>query len=92
MTQSVQTCLTIPPVYLPDTKRTIGVLQQLQVLLAHVGGEVTLEDVVLQVAALQAEFGPGAVLEDVIQTLVVRQLAGQLVQRQMRSALPEVAA
>ena len=79
-----------PPVYHGDTQRTLGVLQQLQVLLAHAPDAVTLDDVARQIEMLQIEFGPTAVLEDVIQHLVARQLAFQCAQR--KAPQPEVAA
>jgi hypothetical protein len=73
---------TLLPVYSSDLERTIGVLQQLQVLcLAQ--GDVLLGDVLQVLHTMQQEFGKGSSLENVIQALVGRQLHQQLALRRV---------
>lgn len=71
---------TLLPVYLSDLERTIGVLQQLQVL-CSAQGDVSLGDVIQVLHTMQQEFGRGFSLENVIQALVGRQLHQQLAAR-----------
>lgn len=84
--------LGVAPVYFTDLDRSIGVLQQLQVLLAA-DGDVNLADVAHLVLSMQQEFGPDASLESVIQALVVQHLERQLACRRGRmTGAQEVAA
>ncbi len=73
---------TLLPVYSSDLERTIGVLQEIQVLCAA-QGNVSLSDVVQVLHAMQQEFGRGSSLENVIQALVGRQLHQQLAMRRV---------
>jgi hypothetical protein len=68
---------TISPTYIDDLTRTIGALQQLQVLMAA-WSDPTLADVAHLVGSMQQDFGPGESLEHVIQALVGCHLALQL--------------
>jgi hypothetical protein len=77
------TSSTLPPVYRNDLTRTIGVLQQLQVLCATRQGDVSLADVIQVVRDLQREFGDQSQLEHVIQSLVGRHLCQQLTVRHL---------
>jgi hypothetical protein len=70
----------VPPVYQNDLTRTIGVLQQLQVLCAT-QGDVSLADLIQVVRDMQREFGDQSQLEHVIQSLVGRHLCQQLTVR-----------
>src|SRR6266852_995040 len=63
------TSSSLPPVYQNDLTRTIGVLQQLQVLYA-MQGDVSLADIIQVVHDMQHEFGEQSQLEHVIQSLV----------------------
>lgn len=82
----------VPPVYTPESRRTLGMLQQLQTKLsASTVGAATLADIAfpneeisVSLLALQIEFGEDALLEDVIQSLVVRQLAEQYARRKQK--------
>jgi hypothetical protein len=78
----------VPPAYTFELARTLGVLQQLQVLLGGYA-TATLEDISSAIAGIQAEFGAQADLEGVIQQLVTRHLAEQYARRK---AAREVAA
>ena len=71
---------TLLPVYSSDLERTIGVLQQIQVL-CSAQGDVSLGDVIQVLHTMQQEFGRGSSLENVIQALVGRQLHQQLAAR-----------
>jgi hypothetical protein len=85
----------IAPEYLTDLDRTLGVLQQIQVLLAGSGDvsladaclvrSVSLADVARLVLSMQQEFGPDASLESVIQALVVQHLERQFARRRGRT-------
>ena len=75
------------PLYTDDLSRTIGVLQHLQVLLAS-RPDATLADVSQLVSAMQQEFGASESLEQVIQSLVGRHLATQIVRRARPAASP----
>ena len=70
------------PVYQSDLTRTIGVLQQLQVLCAG-QYDASLADVIQAVRDVQRDFGEDAQLESVIQSLVGRHLAPQLAARRL---------
>ena len=72
------------PVYRSDLSRTIGVLQQLQVLCAAQSNNPSLADLIRAVSDIQHEFGENAELEHVIQVLVGRHLAPQLAARRQR--------
>lgn len=72
----------VPPVYQNDLTRTIGVLQQLQVLCAT-QGDVSLADLIRVVRDMQREFGDQSQLEHVIQSLVGRHLCQQLTVRHL---------
>lgn len=67
------------PVYRTNLARTIGVLQQLQVLCAD--DNTSLADVIRAVRAMQHEFGENAQLENVIQALVGQHISQQLTAR-----------
>ncbi len=77
------TSSTLPPVYQDDLTRTIGVLQQLQVLFATRQGDVSLADVIQVMRDMQREFGDQSQLEHVIQSLVGRHLCQQLAARHL---------
>src|SRR6266567_6728935 len=68
--QQAVTSHQLPPVYLTDLTRTIGVLQQLQVLCASTQVDVSLDDVIQVIRQMQCEFGERSQLEQVIQSLV----------------------
>ncbi len=70
-----------PSILIQNPGRALDVLRQLQVLLAS-ARDATLADVEQLIQCIQAEFGMDASLEDIIQTLVVRQLEAQYVRRQ----------
>ena len=70
------------PVYQSDLARTIGVLQQLQVLCAA-QGDVSLADVIGAVRDMQHAYGEDSQLEDVIQSLVGQHLSQQFVTRRL---------
>ena len=74
------------PVYQSDLSRAIGVLQQLQTLMAA-PGTASLADVMQVVRDMQGEFGEQAELEHVIQLLVGRHLAPQLAARRQQREL-----
>lgn len=88
MTQQYATTLaptqggTLSPVYSSDLERTIGVLQQLQKLVA-VPGTASLADVVQIMHNIQRDFGEDSQLEHVIQALVGQHLAPQLTARRL---------
>lgn len=92
MTQQYATTLaptpggTLSPVYSSDLERTIGVLQQLQKLVAA-PGTASLTDVVQIIRDIQREFGADSQLEHVIQVLVSRHLAPQLAARRQQRHL-----
>lgn len=81
--------LSIPPLYADQLTRTIGVLQQLQVLVAD--DAATLGDVSHIFLAIQQEFGAHTSLEQVIQALVGRHLAQQIERRSEKRMRQEVA-
>jgi hypothetical protein len=68
------------PVYSSDLTRTIGVLQELQRLVAA-PGEASLADVVQVVRDMQYQYGEDSQLEHVIQLLVGRHLGQQIAAR-----------
>lgn len=68
------------PVYQSDLTRTIGVLQQLQILVAA-PGEASLADVIQIVRDMQHQYGEDSQLERVIQALVGRHLGQQIAAR-----------
>jgi hypothetical protein len=68
------------PVYSSDLTRTIGVLQQLQKLVAA-PGEASLADVIRVVRDMQHQYGEDSQLEHVIQLLVGRHLGQQITAR-----------
>lgn len=70
------------PDYRSDLTRTIGVLQQLQVLCAG-QYDASLADVIRVVHTMQHDFGEDAQLESVIQVLVGQHLAPQLAARRL---------
>ena len=70
------------PVYRSELTRTIGVLQQLQTLVAEPGA-ASLADVIQVVRDMQYDFGEDAQLESVIQALVGQHLAPQLAARRL---------
>lgn len=82
---------TIPPAYTDDLKRTIGALQQLQVLMAS-WQNPTLADVARLVLSMQQDFGSSEPLENVIQALVGQQLTSQMARRLSRQVRQEVLA
>lgn len=69
--------LGVAPVYLTDTDRMLGVLQQIQRLLSA-SGAPRLSDVARLVLSMQHEFGTDASLESVIQSLAGRHLKRQV--------------
>jgi hypothetical protein len=69
------------PVYQSDLARTIGVLQQLQVLCAAQGNDTSLADVIGVVRDMQHEYGEFSQLENVIQALVGQHLSQQFIAR-----------
>ena len=71
------------PVYHSNLTRTIGVLQQLQVLCSTQGNDASLADVIGVVHNMQREFGEDSQLENVIQTLVGQHLNQQLITRRL---------
>ena len=83
MLQQTATSHLLPPVYQDDLTRTIGVLQQLQVLCSALQGDVSLDDVVQVVRRMQYEFGEQSQLEQVIQNLVGRNLKRQVLARRL---------
>jgi len=72
----------LPPVYADDLTRMIGVLQQIQALMAT-WNDPTLADVTRLVLTIQQDFGPGESLEHVIQSLVGRNLKRQVLARRL---------
>lgn len=74
------------PIYRSDLSRTIGVLQHLQTLVAE-PETASLADVAQIVRDIQGEFGENCQLEQVIQILVGRHLAPQLVARRRQRGL-----
>ena len=70
--------------------RTIGVLQQLQVLIGREAAErdPSLADLMGPIRAMQREFGRRASLEGTIQSLVVLDLEEQLASGKQRSVQP----
>lgn len=71
----------LAPAYSSDLARTIGILQQLQVLCAAQVNDPSLADVIRAVTDMQREFGEHAQLENVIQSLVGQHLSQQLAAR-----------
>jgi hypothetical protein len=81
---------TLPPVYMCDLERTIGILQQLQRLcLAPV--DVSLSDVIKALQCLEHEFGTASTLEQVIQALIGKRLCEQQAGRRARRSTREYA-
>ncbi len=80
---------TTTPAYADDLSRTIGALQQLQVLMAP-WQNPTLADVARLVLRMQHDFGSSEPLENVIQTLVGQHLTSQVARRMSRQARQEV--
>ncbi len=76
--------------YNGDVLRTIGVLQQLQVLIGREAAECdpSLADLVGLIRAAQRDFGHRASLEGTIQALVVLDMERQLASRKRQSAPP----
>jgi hypothetical protein len=72
----------LAPVYQSDLTRTIGVLQQLQVLCAQ--HDALLTDVIGVVRDMQHTFGENSSLEDVIQSLVGQHLSQQFIARRQQ--------
>jgi hypothetical protein len=68
------------PVYQSDLTKTIGVLQQLQTLVAA-PGEASLADVIQIVRDMQYQYGADSQLEHVIQLLVGKHLGQQIAAR-----------
>ena len=68
------------PVYQSDLAKTIGVLQQLQKLVAA-PGTASLADVIQVVREMQYRYGEDCQLEQVIQLLVGRHLGQQIAAR-----------
>ncbi len=83
-----------PLSYKRDVLRTIGVLQQLQVLIGHEGAErdPSLADLVGLIRGAQREYGRRASLEGTIQALVALDMKWQLAsrERQPMETLPPV--
>jgi hypothetical protein len=80
-----------PLSYQGDLRRTVAVLQQLQVLIgcATTESDPNLADLLYLIQAVQQEFGHTAPLEGVIQALVARDLEHQMaVRRQKRAGCP----
>src|SRR5260370_34404889 len=63
----------LPPVYADDLRRMIGVLQQIQALMAT-WNDPTLDDVTHLALTIQQDFGAGESLEHVIRSLAGRNL------------------
>ena len=80
---------TTTPAYADDLSRTIGALQQLQVLLASCQ-DPTLADVTHLVLSMQQDFGSSEPLENVIQILVGQHLTSQVASRMSRQTREEV--
>lgn len=78
----------LAPVYQSDLARTIGVLQQLQVLCA--GNDTSLADVIGVVRDMQHEYGEFSQLENVIQALVGQHLSQQFIARRRQRHLEAV--
>jgi len=74
------------PVYQSDLTRTIGVLQQLQKLVAEPGA-ASLADVIQVVRDMQYQYGEDCQLEHVIQALVGRHLGQQITARRQLQPL-----
>ena len=76
--------------YNGDVLRTIGVLQQLQVLIGREAAECdpSLADLVGLIRVAQRDFGHRASLEGTIQALVVLDMEQQLASRKRQSAPP----
>jgi len=68
--------------FLSDLARTIGVLQQLQVLCAA-QGDASLADVIQVVHGMQHTYGKDSQLEEVIQSLVSQHLNQQHATRRL---------
>lgn len=79
------------PVYRSDLTRTIGILQQLQVLCVA-QGDASLADVIQVVRDIQRDFGEDSRLESVIQALVGQHLALQIATRRLARQLHHVEA
>jgi len=76
------------PTYADDLSRTIGALQQLQVLMSF-SQNPTLADVAHLVLSMQQDFGSSEPLENVIQALVGQHLTSQEARRLARRARQE---
>ena len=74
----------LAPVYQSDLARTIGVLQQLQVLCAAQDNDTSLADVIEVMRDMQHKFGEDSQLENVIQTLVGQHLSQQFSARRQQ--------
>lgn len=81
-----------PPSYKGDVLRTIGVLQQLQVVIGHEATErdPSLADLACLIRSAQREFGRSASLEGTIQALVVLDMERQLASRKPVEGLTPV--
>lgn len=79
------------PVYKSDLARTIGVLQQLQKLVAA-QDDASLADVMQVVRDMQRDFGEDSQLESVIQTLVGQHLTPQITARRLARQMHHVEA
>lgn len=92
MTQLLTTATSrqFAPVYSSDLTRTIGVLQQLQILCSAQSSDPSLADVIGVVRAMQLEFGEDSHLENVIQSLVGQYLSQQVATRRQRQHLEAV--
>lgn len=71
------------PIYWDDSSRSVGVLQQLQILLRN---DATLADIAQVIQNFQREFGAQESLENVIQSLVGRSLKKQIQNRTHHSS------
>lgn len=78
LTQSASS--SFAPAYRSNLTRTIGVLQQLQMLVAA-PGEASLADVIQVVRDMQYQYGEDCQLEQVIQLLVGTHLGQQVAAR-----------
>jgi hypothetical protein len=79
------------PVYESDLTKTIGVLQQLQVLCAA-QRDTSLADVIRIVGDMQRDFGADCQLESVIQALVGQHLSQQFSTRRLAHQLHQAEA
>jgi hypothetical protein len=74
--------------YQGDLRRTVAILQQLQVLIGYEAaeGDPSLADLLHLLQGAQRDFGRTATLEGVIQTLVAQDLEQQLMARKLQRA------